>query len=166
MEAALRQRHCMIPYLYTMNYRSYAENMPLIEPMYYEYPENAEAYEVKNQYFFGSQLMAAPVTTPRIKGLNVAKTKVWFPEGIWYDIYTGMRYDGGRMLEVYRDLSSIPVFAKAGGILVCADADELDARSVIKILMYYVSGYSRRLMVSLSYTRMTMNPADMWMADV
>lgn len=122
----------MIPYLYTMNYRSYAENMPLIEPMYYEYPENAEAYEVKNQYFFGSQLMAAPVTTPRIKGLNVAKTKVWFPEGIWYDIYTGMRYDGGRMLEVYRDLSSIPVFAKAGGILVCADADELDARSVIK----------------------------------
>ena len=80
MEAALRQRHCMIPYLYTMNYRSYAENMPLIEPMYYEYPENAEAYEVKNQYFFGSQLMAAPVTTPRIKGLNVAKTKVWFPE--------------------------------------------------------------------------------------
>lgn len=156
----------MIPYLYTMNYRSYAENMPLIEPMYYEYPENAEAYEVKNQYFFGSQLMAAPVTTPRIKGLNVAKTKVWFPEGIWYDIYTGMRYDGGRMLEVYRDLSSIPVFAKAGGILVCADADELDARSVIKILMYYVSGYSRRLMESLSYMRMTMNPADMWMADV
>lgn len=132
MEAALRQRHCMIPYLYTMNYRSYAENMPLIEPMYYEYPENAEAYEVKNQYFFGSQLMVAPVTTPRIKGLNVAKTKVWFPEGIWYDIYTGMRYDGGRMLEVYRDLSSIPVFAKAGGILACADADELDARSVIK----------------------------------
>ena len=132
MEAALRQRHCMIPYLYTMNYRSYAENMPLIEPMYYEYPESAEAYEVKNQYFFGSQLMAAPVTTPRIKGLNVAKTKVWFPEGIWYDIYTGMRYDGGRMLEVYRDLSSIPVFAKAGGILVCADENELDARSVIK----------------------------------
>lgn len=75
MEAALRQRHCMIPYLYTMNYRSYAENMPLIEPMYYEYPENAEAYEVKNQYFFGSQLMVAPVTTPRIKGLNVAKPK-------------------------------------------------------------------------------------------
>ena len=36
------------------------------------------------------------------------------------------------MLEVYRDLSSIPVFAKAGGILVCADVDELDARSVIK----------------------------------
>lgn len=70
------------------------------------------------------------------------------------------------MLEVYRDLSSIPVFSKAGGILVCADADELDARSVIKILMYYVSEYSRRLMVSLSYTRMTMNPADMWMADV
>lgn len=70
------------------------------------------------------------------------------------------------MLEVYRDLSSIPVFAKAGGILVCADEMSLMQDLLSKILMYYVSGYSRRLMVSLSYTRMTMNPADMRMADV
>lgn len=49
---------------------------------------------------------------------------------------------------------------------MCADDNELDARAVIKILMYYVSGYSRRLMESLSYMRMTMNLVDMWMADV
>ena len=81
MEEALRERHRMMPYLYTMNYRSYQEDLPLVEPMYYEYPEAPEAYAVKNQYFFGDQLMVAAVTTPRVKGLNVAKTPVWLPDG-------------------------------------------------------------------------------------
>ncbi len=121
MGEALRQRHRMIPYLYTMNERSFREDLPLILPMYYDYPEAPEAYQVKNQYLFGSELLAAPITTPRIAGLNVAKVKVWIPEGLWYDIHTGMMYDGGRMMEMYRDLESIPVLARAGGILPLTD---------------------------------------------
>src|SRR5699024_11361660 len=39
----LRLRHRMIPYLYTMNHRAYAEDLPLILPMYYHYPEAEEA---------------------------------------------------------------------------------------------------------------------------
>ena len=117
MVAALRQRHRMIPYLYSMNYRCYEESLPLIMPMYYEHPEEKEAYEVKNQYYLGNQLLAAPVTTPRNRRLNVAGVTVWLPEGRWYDIYTGMIYDGGRCLRMYRDINSIPVLAKAGAVI-------------------------------------------------
>ena len=73
---AMRERHRLLPYLYTMNYRAYKEGLPLVQPMYYEYPENGEAYYVKNQYLFGSVLMVAPVTSPREKGINRAKTVV------------------------------------------------------------------------------------------
>ena len=45
------------------------------------------------------------------------EVKTWLPEGIWYDIYTGMIYDGNRILDMYRDLNSIPVLAKAGAII-------------------------------------------------
>ena len=117
MGEALRQRHKMLPYLYTMNYRNYQEGMPLIMPMYYEYPEKEEAYQVKNQYFFGSEMIVAPITTKRIEGLNVAKVTVWLPEGTWYDLDTGMVYNGERILDMYRTLDSIPVLVKAGGIL-------------------------------------------------
>ena len=117
MKEALRQRHKMVPYLYTMNYRNYKEGMPLIAPMYYEYPEKEEAYQVKNQYFFGSEMIVAPITSKRIEGLNVAKVTVWLPEGTWYDLYTGVVYEGNRMLDMYRTLDSIPVLVKAGGIL-------------------------------------------------
>lgn len=51
----------------------------------------------------------------------MAKVTTWLPEGIWYDIYTGMIYDGDRMMKMYRDLNSIPVLAKAGTILPFTD---------------------------------------------
>ena len=117
MGKALRERHRMIPYLYSMSYRNYKDDLPVVCPMYYENPEEREAYTVPNQFYFGSEMIAAPVTSPRILGLNVSATAVWLPEGIWYDIYTGMMYEGGRKIVMYRDLNSIPVLAKAGGIL-------------------------------------------------
>ena len=43
MGDALRLRHAMMPYLYTMNHRSYQEDLPLVLPMYYDYPEEAQA---------------------------------------------------------------------------------------------------------------------------
>lgn len=117
MGEALRERHRMIPYIYSMNYRNYREDLPIVCPMYYEHPEEAQAYQVKNQYYFGSEMIVAPITSPRILGLNVAGVAVWLPEGTWYDMYTGLIYEGGRKMMMYRDLEHIPVLAKAGGIV-------------------------------------------------
>ncbi len=117
MEDFLRLRHKMIPYLYTMNYRQYAERIPMILPMYYQYPREQEAYKVPNQYLFGSEMMVAAVTTPCIKNLNMAKTAVWIPEGEWYDIFTGLRYHGGRKMNLYRDITTIPVLTRSGAVI-------------------------------------------------
>lgn len=116
MGEMLRWRHKMMPYLYTMNYRNYQEGCPLVMPLYYLYPEVEEAYACKNQYFFGSELMVVPITSPAIKGLNVARVTAWLPKGIWHDIHTGMVYDGSRTMNLYRGLDSIPVFAHGGAI--------------------------------------------------
>lgn len=128
MSKALRLRHRLMPYLYTMNYRSYKEDLPLVLPMYYRHPEEKEAYQVRNQYYFGESLIVAPVTTPRIRELNVAKTTVWIPEGDYFDFHTGIRYEGGRRLDLYRGLEQIPVLAKAGSIIPMVD--EIAAQSV------------------------------------
>ena len=65
MGEALRLRHQLLPYIYTMNYLAYKEYRPLIAPMYYDYPENEQAYPVRelsfvegvsnNQYLFGNR---------------------------------------------------------------------------------------------------------------
>jgi alpha-glucosidase (family GH31 glycosyl hydrolase) len=113
----LRLRHRLLPYLYTMNVKAAKEGMPLVRPMYWEYPEDDEAYKFPNQYFFGSELIVMPITTPQDPKLRIAKTKGWLPPGRWVDILSGAVYDGGRCLSISRKLDQYPVFAKEGSII-------------------------------------------------
>ncbi len=114
--SALRFRQKLIPYLYTANFMTHTEGTPICCPMYYEY-HREEAYNAKNQYFFGPSLMVCPITEKTNPRLNLAKTDVWLPEGRWTDIFTGQIYRGGQWVAMHRDLDSIPVLAKEGAIV-------------------------------------------------
>ncbi len=113
----LRLRHKLFPYIYTMNYRNHAGLEPMIQPMYYQNPENSEAYNVPNEYWFGSELVVAPITEKSDPCTGLAKTKAWLPEGDWFDFFSGNYYKGGKKFETYRKIEEYPVFAKAGGII-------------------------------------------------
>ena len=112
----LRLRHRMIPYTYTMNRLVEKEGRPLIMPMYYAYPNRDEAYSVGNQYFFGTQLIAAPITHKVNKETHMADVEIWLPDGRYTDIFTGEVYRGGKTV-VQRDITTIPVIAPAGAII-------------------------------------------------
>lgn len=117
MKDFLRLRHAFIPYLYTLNVQTHRDGIPLIMPIYYLNPDREEAYHVPNEYYFGEQLIVAPITERMDKKLQYGSTKVWLPEGSWYDFFTGRRYKGNVELEVFRSLEEYPVFAKAGAII-------------------------------------------------
>lgn len=133
-EEFLRLRHQLIPYLYTMNHRAWAEGKPLCQPMYYAYPEQEEAYSTANEYLFGSELLCAPITRHTAADAPVASTPVWLPEGEWTDFFTGVRYRGGRQVEMYRNIESFPVLAKAGAIIPMADEVMNAARENPKVM--------------------------------
>lgn len=116
-EEFLRLRHRMIPYLYSAMIDTHENGKALIEPMYYEYPDCAEAYNCPNQYMYGGELLVAPVTT-KGDAKGMAKTTVWLPEGTWTDIFTGDTYTGGRKVDMVRWLDTLPVLAKEGGFFV------------------------------------------------
>ncbi len=119
MKRYLQMRADLFPYIYTMNYRAHSEGVPMILPMYYTHPKCSAAYEVKNQYWFGSELMVAPITESADKMDMLAGVKAWLPKGIWFDYFKGTVYQSkrGRTLDVYRQLEDYPVFAKAGAIV-------------------------------------------------
>ncbi len=116
-EEFLRLRHRMIPYLYSAMLDTHENGKALIEPLYYDYPDSEEAYQFKNQYFFGGQLLVAPITE-KSDGKGMVKTEVWLPEGRWTDIFTGEEYEGGRIISMVRWLDTIPVLAKEGGFFL------------------------------------------------
>jgi alpha-glucosidase (family GH31 glycosyl hydrolase) len=115
-ERALRLRQKQIPYLYSANYQTHTQGIPICMPLYYEY-DREEAYGARNQYFFGPSLLVCPITEKSNPRLNLAKVDAWLPEGRWTDIFTGQIYRGGGYVALHRDLDSIPVLAKSGAIV-------------------------------------------------
>ena len=116
-ERWLRLRHALIPYIFTMDYRTHISGEAICEPMYYSYPDNPKAYDYKNEYMFGTQLLVCPITSKQIKSINMGSVKAWIPEGRWVDIFTGQTYEGEKEITLFRDLNTIPVLAKEGAII-------------------------------------------------
>lgn len=123
IERFLRLRHALIPYLYTMNRIASREGIPLIRPMYWLETTHPEAYEVPNQYAFGSELLCAPITEPCDPASLTAEARVRLPAGDWFDFFSGMRYRGDRTISVWRPLEDIPVFACAGAVIPLTDTE-------------------------------------------
>lgn len=119
----LRFRHRLIPYIYTMNMLTHRDGRPLMEPMYYENPEDDDAYNVPNEYWFGTELIVSPVTEKASRKTLTASAETWLPEGRYTDIFTGLIYQGGKKIKMFRDISSIPVLAKEGAIIPLAVND-------------------------------------------
>ena len=129
MRRFLKLRHKLVPYTYTMNHLCHSRNLPLVQPVYYHYPAEMDAYKQKNEYFFGSELLVSPITSKCDAGLRMGSVMTWLPEGAWIDVLTGVRYRGGRRMTLWRDIDSIPVLAKAGGIIPLQAEEELSSRT-------------------------------------
>lgn len=139
----LRLRHELIPYIYTMNYRAHNEGKPLVVPMYYEYPETEKFYTKKyrNQYFFGNQMIVSPITSKIKQSLGMASVDTYIPEGLWFDFFTGRRYNGNREMRLYRGIYDMPVLAKAGAIIpMSADGVKNDVSNPEKLKIRVFAG--------------------------
>ncbi len=124
--AALRFRHALIPYLYSMSWRNEQDGVPLILPLYYEHPKEEAAYHCPHEYLFGSELLAAPVTAPSDPDLRLSRQPLWLPEGDWFDLFKGDRCAGGAWSAQYVKVEDIPVFARAGAIVPLVHGESVD----------------------------------------
>lgn len=143
-EDFLRLRHRLLPYLYTANVLTATEGEPLISPMYYNLTvsDNVKlSYKSKASYYFGSQLVAAPICKKIKKKFNRSSVKFYLPAGEWTDIFTGQKYTGGKIVKVYRKLDSIPVFAKSGAILPLLKDGTNNSQSYEKLDVWAYQGF-------------------------
>src|SRR4051794_20743452 len=117
MSRFLRLRHQLVPYVYSASWVAHSDGVALVRPMYHDHPEVEDAYDVPNQYMFGPDLLVAPITSPADRQTRLAEVVAWLPEGVWFDLFTGRRYDGGRPLVLHRPLELMPVLARAGAVV-------------------------------------------------
>lgn len=101
----------LIPYIYSYAWLAHRESLPILRPLYLEYPEVEEAYRHPHEYFFGEQLLVAPVTDPS------GRQTIWLPEGDWLGFFDGRHYQGGRTFTAQYAVDATPVFVRAGAIV-------------------------------------------------
>lgn len=117
-------RHRFIPYLYAEAYKYHKTGSPLVQPLYYLNPEMYDEPVYRNQYYFGSELFVAPITVKKDLVMSRAITRIFLPEGMWYDFKTGKKFPGNkRYVTFYKD-EDYPVFAKKGSIIPLAELEE------------------------------------------
>ena len=119
---SLRQR--LIPYIYTEGYKYSSTGMPLIQPLYYTYPEIYDEPFYKNEYFFGTEFLVAPITKKRDEIMNRVVQRIYVPKGMWYDFKTGKKFPGNKRYIAFFKDEDYPVFAKAGAIIPLSIFDE------------------------------------------
>jgi alpha-glucosidase len=110
-------RYALIPYIYTAAREAYDTGISMLRPMYYDWPESPEAYDFKDEYMFGDDMLVAPVTSAMEASTELATKSIWLPPGTWIEWFTGAILKGPAKLQRSFALDEIPVYVKAGAIV-------------------------------------------------
>jgi alpha-glucosidase (family GH31 glycosyl hydrolase) len=80
--------------------------------MWLNYPDDAEAVKLADQYLWGPAILVAPVVEK-----SAATRKLYLPAGQWYDWWTNQKLTGHQWIDRPVDLATIPLYVKAGAII-------------------------------------------------
>jgi len=113
----VKLRYALMPYIYTAARQAYDTGVSLCRPLYYEWPEQNNAYLFEDEYMFGDDILVAPVVTP--SGADgKASRRTWLPEGKWFDVCRNEVVDGNRIFTDSYTQQEIPYFYRAGSVIV------------------------------------------------
>ncbi|ESQ92306.1 glycoside hydrolase family 31 protein [Asticcacaulis benevestitus] len=113
MVSYLELRYRLMPYIYATASDIYYNSGTIMRGFAMDFPNDAKAKNVSDEYMFGKSFLVAPVTAYEARSRDV-----YLPAGAgWYNYYTGERFDGGASITVKAPLDQIPLFVKAGSVV-------------------------------------------------
>jgi len=106
----LFMRESLKPYITKLMQDAHMKGTPVIRPLFYDFPSDAKAWEVEDQYMFGPDVLVAPILYE-----NMNSRKVYLPAGTgWKNVWTGEAFDGGQFVHADAPIDIIPVFTRDG----------------------------------------------------
>ncbi len=106
-------RERMRPYIMIQMKKAHLEGVPVMRPLFYDFPEDQTAYRIEDQYMFGPELLIAPILHQ-----GESLRKVYLPAGAeWTDAKTGQTFSGGCYVDCQAPLGVVPVFCREGSNL-------------------------------------------------
>ncbi|MEY7851033.1 TIM-barrel domain-containing protein [Natrarchaeobius sp. A-rgal3] len=118
-------RYRLLPYIYSLAGWETHDEYTMFRHLAFEFREDERTHDVTDQFMCGPSLLVCPVTEPMYYGPDSttlegrAKAReVYLPDGtVWYDFWTGERYDGGQTILADAPIEKMPLFVRAGSII-------------------------------------------------
>lgn len=108
----MKLRYRLLPYIYTAAWQAHKDGLPIVRPLFFEFPDDSIAYSIIDEYFFGEDFLVAPILHPGEKN-----RRVYLPKGLWYSWWNYKKYDGEKWITVPVKLETIPIFIRAGAFI-------------------------------------------------
>ena len=127
-------RYRLMPYLYSMAGMVHFKDYTMMRGLVMDFNGDDKIYDIKDQWMFGSALMACPVGEYLKYSRNVYLPK----QKGWYDFYTGKYYAGGQTIVAEAPYEKIPVFVPEGAILPIGPEMEWSDQKKPELIDLYV----------------------------
>jgi alpha-D-xyloside xylohydrolase len=96
-------KYALMPYVYGQSVDASAKGHPVLRTLFFEFPNDPTAWQIEDQYMFGSDLLVAPL----MEDLSTGR-KVYLPAGTdWIDYQSGQTYTGGAWHDI--EAGAIPI---------------------------------------------------------
>jgi alpha-D-xyloside xylohydrolase len=106
-------RERLRPYIRGLMEAAHKKGTPVMRPLFYDFPTDSEAWNIEDQYMFGSDILVAPILNQ-----GAINRPVYLPLGSsWKDPSTGYQYEGGQWIQSEAPLDTMPLFLRDGADL-------------------------------------------------
>ncbi|SEP59472.1 glycoside hydrolase family 31 protein [Butyrivibrio sp. TB] len=97
----------LIPYIYGEAQKAADKGIPMMRMLFMENPTDEKAYDYEDEYYFGDDLLVAPLFEENIKSRTL-----YLPKGKWIGMFSKNLYEGGGIVS--SDNEEYPVFIRQG----------------------------------------------------
>ena len=126
-------RYQLMPYNYTLTYQNSLTGIPMMRPLFY-LDDSPALMDEKDTYLWGDNFLISPVVEKGLKSQTVYLPKAH----VWFNYFTGKRYEGGQTIDVDLDINTIPVFVKAGSFIPTVPVfKSMDEYTSEKLIVHY-----------------------------
>ncbi|KAF2830365.1 alpha-glucosidase precursor [Ophiobolus disseminans] len=111
---AIATRYKLLDYIYTALHRQSEDGTPMINPLFFLYPEDSNTFGIQDQWFYGDTLLISPVTQ------DYSDTVTYYlPKDRFYDYWTGAAIDGqgANVTQSNVSYTDIPIHVRGGSII-------------------------------------------------
>lgn len=109
----------LMPYLYRQAVIAHEDGIPMMRPMFIEFPEDRACETLDKQYMLGESLLVAPIFK------ETSEVEYYLPEGKWFNILTNKTVEGGKWKKETHDYFSMPLLARPNTILAIGNRDNV-----------------------------------------